>query len=163
MYNFLLKRKLKDEKIATLESFIKSNPDVRELKRGLAVKMAIEEYPYQKITQLLGVSSFCISDWKKKFKANGIEGIRLGHKGSRKYLTNAQFAEVVKWLSSQECWHLEELVNYLDKQYGVVYKSKQSYYNLFNLANISWKRTQKANSKSDEELVKKKQKKLMVF
>ena len=58
MYNFLLNRKLKDEKIATLESFIKSNPDVRELKRGLAVKMAIEEYPYQKITQLLGVSSF---------------------------------------------------------------------------------------------------------
>ena len=163
MYNFLLKRKLKDEKIATLESFIKSNPDVRELKRGLAVKMAIEEYPYQRITQLLGVSSFCISDWKKKFKANGIEGIRLGHKGSRKYLTQAQFAEVVKWLSSQECWHLEELVNYLDKQYGVVYKSKQSYYNLFDLANISWKRTQKANSKSDEELVKKKQKKLMAF
>lgn len=66
-------------------------------------------------------------------------------------------------VSSQECWHLEELVNYLDKQYGVVYKSKQSYYNLFDLANISWKRTQKANSKSDEELVKKKQKKLMVF
>ena len=33
MYNFLLKRKLKDEKIATLESLIKSNPDVRELKR----------------------------------------------------------------------------------------------------------------------------------
>ena len=163
MYNFLLERKLKDEKIATLESFIKSNPDVRELKRGLAVKMAIEEYPYQRITQLLGVSSFCISDWKKKFKAKGIEGIRLGHKGSRKYLTDAQLAEVVKWLSSQECWHLEELVNYLDKQYGVVYKSKQSYYNLFNLANISWKRTQKANSKSDEELVKKKQKKLMVF
>ena len=163
MYNFLLNRKLKDEKIATLESFIKSNPDVRELKRGLAVKMAIEEYPYQRITQLLGVSSFCISDWKKKFKANGIEGIRLGHKGSRKYLTQAQFAEVVKWLSSQECWHLEELVNYLDKQYGVVYKSKQSYYNLFDLANISWKRTQKANSKSDEELVKKKQKKLIAF
>ena len=82
--------------------FIKSNPDVRELKRGLAVKMAIEEYPYQRITQLLGVSSFCISDWKKKFKANGTDGIRLGHKGSRKYLTDAQLAEVVKWLSNQE-------------------------------------------------------------
>ena len=51
----LLKRKLKYVKIATLESLIESNPDVRELKRGLAVKMAIEEYPYQRITQLLGV------------------------------------------------------------------------------------------------------------
>ena len=163
MYNFSLQQKLKDEEIAVLEYFVKSNPDVRELKRGLAVKMAIEEYPYQRITQLLGVSSFCISGWKKKFKANGIEGIRLGHKGSRKYLTGGQFAEVVKWLSSQEYWHLEELVNYLARQYGVVYKSKQSYYNLFDLANISWKRTQKTNPKSDEDLVKKKQKKLMAF
>ena len=50
---------------------------------------------------------------------------------------------------------MEELINYLDKQYGVVYKSKQSYYNLFNLANISWKRTQKTNPKSDEDQVKK--------
>ena len=45
MYNFLLQQKLKDEEIAVLEYFVKSNPDVRELKRGLAVKMAIEEYP----------------------------------------------------------------------------------------------------------------------
>jgi len=163
MYNLSLKQKLRDEEIAILESFVKSNPDVRELKRGLAVKMAIEEYPYQKITQLLGVSSFCISDWKKKFKANGIEGIMLGHKGSKKYLTDGQFTEVVKWLSSQKYWHLEELVNYLDRQYGVVYKSKQSYYNLLDLANISWKRTQKTNPKSDEESVKKKQKKSMAF
>ena len=163
MYNFLLERKLKDEEIAALESLIESNPDVRELKRGLAVKMAIEEYPYQRITQLLGVSSFCISDWKKKFKVNGIEGIRLGHKGSRKYLTDAQLAEVVKWLSNQEYWHLEELINYLDREYGVIYKSKQSYYKLFDSANISWKRTQKANPKSDKELVKKKQKKSMAF
>ena len=163
MYNFPLKRKLKDEEIAALESLIESNPDARELKRGLAVKMAIEEYPYQRITQLLGVSSFCISDWKKKFKANGIEGIRLGHKGSRKYLTDAQLAEVVKWLSNQEYWHLEELINYLGREYKVIYKSKQSYYKLFDSANISWKRTQKANSKFDEELVKKKQKKSMAF
>ena len=163
MYNFPLERKLKDKEIAALESLIESNPDARELKRGLAVKMAIEEYPYQRITQLLGVSSFCISDWKKKFKANGTDGIRLGHKGSRKYLTDAQLAEVVKWLSNQEYWHLEELINYLDREYGVIYKSKQSYYKLFYSANISWKRTQKANPKFDEELVKKKRKKSMAF
>jgi transposase len=156
MHNFLLERKIKDEEIATLESFIKSNPDVRELKRGLAVKMAIQEEPYKRITQLLGVSSFCISDWKKNFKAKGIEGIRLGYKGSTKYLTDGQLTEIVGWLRSREYWHVEELINYLDNQYGVVYKSKQSYYDLFDLAKISWKRTQKTNPKCDEELVKKK-------
>ena len=160
MDNFLLAGKVKDEEIAKLESFIKSNPDARELKRGLAVKMAIQEYPYKKISQLLGVSSFSISDWKKSFKANGIEGIRLGYKGSKKYLTDEQLSEIIRWLSSSEYWHLDELINYLDNQYGIIYKSKQSYYALFNLANISWKRSQKVNPKSDEELIKKKAKEI---
>lgn len=157
---FLLPVKVEDEEIAKLESFINSNPDARELKRGLAVKMAIQEHPYEKISQLLGVSSFFITAWKKNFKANGIDGIRLGYKGSKKYLTEEQLSEITKWLSSAEYWHLDELINYLDNQYGIVYKSKQSYYALFKLANISWKRSQKVNPKSDENLVKKKAKEI---
>jgi hypothetical protein len=38
----------------------------------------------------------------------------------------------------------------------VIYKSKQSYYELFDRAKISWKKTQKTNPKFDKELVKKK-------
>ena len=130
MYNFSLAEQVKYEEIAQLESFIKSNPDTRELKRGLAVKMAIQEYPYKKISQLLGVSGFSIGDWKKRFKANGIEGNKVGHKGSRKYLTDEQLSEIVEWLSKRAYWHLDELINYLDNQYGIIYKSKQSYYAL---------------------------------
>jgi hypothetical protein len=37
-----------------------------------------------------------------------------------------------------------------------VYKSKQSYYDLFSSARISWKKSVKVNPKFDEELVKKK-------
>ena len=69
-------------------------------------------------------------------------------------------SEIVKWLSSREYWHLDELINYLDNQYGITYKSKQSYYALFELANVSWKRTQKVNQKFDEEQVKKKAKEI---
>jgi transposase len=45
----------------------------------------------------------------------------------------------------------------------VSYKSKQSYYELFARANISWKKNRKVNPKSDEELVKKSGKKLTIF
>jgi len=45
----------------------------------------------------------------------------------------------------------------------VIYKSKQSYYELFARAKISWKKTQKTNPKLDKELVKKRQKKLTIF
>ena len=38
----------------------------------------------------------------------------------------------------------------------MIYKSKQSYYELFERANISWKKTQKLHPKFAEELVKKK-------
>ncbi|MEG4278207.1 IS630 family transposase [Microcoleus sp. MON1_C1] len=48
------------------------------------------------------------------------------------------------------------MVTYLEQEFGVIYKSKQSYYELFDRAKISWKKTQKTNPKLDKELVKKK-------
>lgn len=163
MDNFLLTQRQKEEEIASLDTLIKSNPDPRELKRALAVKMAIEGNTQKKVAQILGVSQYFVADWKKAFKASGIEGIKLGYQGTKKYLTDEQIAETMEWLANQKYWHLDELVNYLDSKYGVVYKSKQSYYDLFSLAQISWKRSQKTNPKFDEELVKKKKEELQSF
>jgi len=58
MRNFLLERKVKDEEITKLESFIKSNPDSRKLRRGLAVKMAIQKRLSR--NQYFGVTSISI-------------------------------------------------------------------------------------------------------
>jgi putative transposase len=54
-------------------------------------------------------------------------------------------------------------VTYVKQEFDVIYKSKQSYYELFARTNISWKKTQKVNLKSDEKLVKKSGKKLTRF
>jgi transposase len=163
MHNFLLIQKQKDEEIASLDTLIKSNPDPRELKRALAVKMAIEGQTHKNIAQLLGVSQYFVVDWKKAFKTSGIAGLKLGYKGAKKYLSDEQTAETIEWLTNKKYWHLDELVNYLDEKYDVVYKSKQSYYNLFSTAQISWKRSQKTNPKFDEELVKKKREEINTF
>ena len=40
-----------------LDAFIESNPDPRELKRALAVCMAIEGYKHREIIKILQVSS----------------------------------------------------------------------------------------------------------
>ena len=79
----------------------------------------------------------------------------MGYKGSQGYLTERQTDVVVEWLKNKEYWNLDELVNYVEQELGVIYKSKQSYYELFAGTHISWKKTQKINPKSDEELVKK--------
>ena len=94
--------------------------------------------------------------WKKIFKTQGIEGIKLGYKGSQRYLTERQTDVVVEWLKNKKYWNLDKLVTYVEQEFGVTYKSKQSYYELFARGNISWEKTQKINPKSDEELVKKK-------
>lgn len=48
MKNFLLEQQQKEQKIAILTKFIQSNPEARELKRAIAVKMALEGEPYSK-------------------------------------------------------------------------------------------------------------------
>ena len=163
MKNFLLEEQQKSERIAILTQFIQSNPEPRELKRALAVKMALQDEPYSNITQVLEMHKSSITSWKQRFEIQGLEGIKLAYKGAKSYLTSAQRAEVIIWLKTKNSWNLEELVNHLDEQYGVIYQSKQSYYELLSSANISWKKSQKVNPKLDLELVKKKERKLWSF
>ncbi len=149
MKNFLLEQQQKDEKIAILTQFIGSKPEARELKRALAVKMALQDTPYAKITELVGIHKTCITTWKQRFEAEGIEGIRLGYRGAESYLTPSQRAEGITWLRKKDYWNIEELFSYLDEYYQVIYKSKQSYYQLLAEAKISWKRSQKSNPSHD--------------
>ena len=129
------------KEIAQLESFIKSDIDARELKRAIAVRMALSGKLYYEISKILGVRELFVGDCKKNFKTQGIEGIKLGYKGSPGYLTKRQTDVVVEGLKNKEYWNLEELVTYLEQEFGVIYKSKQSYYELLTRANISWKKT----------------------
>jgi transposase len=163
MDNPLIKQQEEYNKIADLVNLIKSNPDPRELKRALAIKMSIERQPDQIITQILGVSKSFIRDWKKAFKAEGIAGIKLGYQGAKGKLTIEQRIEIIEWLKNKEYWHLDELMNHLEDKYGVVYTSQQSYYDLFGQGRVSWKKSQKVNPKFDEELVKKKRTEINIF
>jgi len=149
--------------VALLSEFIKGHPDSRELKRALAVKLALAGKPYSEITSLLGLHKSSISTWKQRFLVQGLAGIRLGYQGSKSYLSAEQKAEVTTWLKTQAYWNLDELVTYLDEHYGVVYQSKQSYYELFAQAGIAWKKSQKVNPKHDVELVKAKREEIQDF
>jgi putative transposase len=125
MINFLFEQLKKDEEIASLNSLINSNPDPRELKRALAVLRAIEGHPYRIISQMLGVSEFFVGHWKKAFKAEGLQGIKLGYQGKKGYLDPNQLARTIEWLTSKEYWHLEDLVNYLDRRSQSVCPSRR--------------------------------------
>ena len=113
MNNLQLPQKDMEKEIAHLESFIKSNIDARELKRAIAVRMALEGKFYHEISKMLGVSEFFVGYWKKNFKSQGLEGLKLGYKGSKGYLTERQTDVVVEWLKNKKYWNLDELVTYV--------------------------------------------------
>ncbi len=112
---------------------------------------------------MVGIHKSCITIWKQKFLAKGLDGIKLGYKGSSSYLTQKQRAETITMLQTKNYWDLDELVTYLDEKYGVIYQSKQSYYELLSAAGISWKKSQKINPSYDPDLVKKKREEIIDF
>lgn len=158
----LTQKELEAEKIF-LEYFIESYIDARELKRALAVRMAMVGESYNKISKILGVSEFFVGYWKKQFKTKGVSGIKLGHKGSKGYLTSLHKTEVIAWLKNKEHWDFDELVTYLEREFGVIYKSKQSYYELLSMAKITWKKLRKSIPNWMRSWSKKREKKLTML
>ncbi len=84
----------------------------------------------------------------------------MNYKGRKSYLSVEQREEVLSWLQTKNCWELSELEYKLAFEYDVVYDSKQSYYDLFDAADISWKKTTKLNPKADLDAVAAKKKRL---
>ena len=137
------------ESMIILEDFIRSNPDARELKRALAVKFVKLGKNYREIMELLDVSLGFISKWRQIYDEKGIAGLKLGYAGRASYLNPEETKAVIEWLEEGETWTLEQLRTRLSQEYGVVYKARRSYYDLFKLARGSWKKTQKGNPKKD--------------
>lgn len=139
--------------IAELQEFIDNRPDAREVRKALAVKLVYQGYKYEEIQTILDVSLGSITSWKQCYKEYGISGLRLNHKGRKGYLSDEQLQEVLSWLQTKDTWELGELEYKLAFEYEVIYESKRSYYDLFDAAGISWKKTTSLNPKADEEAV----------
>ena len=139
-----------------LLKFIQGKLDARELKRALAVKLALEEYSYRQIQSILNVSVGFISKWKKAFLSQGTEGLLLAHQGAKPLLNQQQKQTVIEWLKQKNSWDIKSLYSYILSNYQITFKSQKSYYKLFKEAGISWKKSQKKNPKKDPDQVQEK-------
>lgn len=125
-------------------------PANREVKRALAVKMILFDFKTEDICALLNVSTSFVSKWKIRFENEGAEALKLNYKGGKGFLTADQRDEILFYLRRQSHYSVEELRDYIEYHYGVVYHSKQSYYDLLNEAGLSWHKTQAANPHRDD-------------
>ena len=121
-----------------------------EVKRALAVKMILFDFKTEDICALLNVSDAFVSKWKIRFENEGGETLKLNYKGGKGFLTADQRDEILFYLRMQPHYSVEALRDYIEYHYGVVYHSKQSYYDLLDAAGLSWHKTQAANPKRDD-------------
>lgn len=144
---------------ADLTAFLAEKRDSREYRRALAVKLALQGYLYQVISDMLDVTPGFVSQSKKAYETEGTAALTLKHKGGQPYLSATERQAVIAWLKAQQEWSVEYLEAYIETTYGVVFQSRQSYYQLLADAGITYKRAQRANPKRDEQLVVAKKKK----
>ena len=109
-----------------LEDIIDS-PEGLEIKRALAVKMIIHDFKTKEICSLLDGSDSFVSKWKTIDENEGAERLRLQYKGGTGFLTESQRFEIFFHLKDKPHYSVEELRNWIELHYGVVYPSKPSY------------------------------------
>ena len=111
--------------------------------------MVILGFKTKDICDLLDVSDSFVSKWKTIYENEGAEALRLQYKGKPGFLTESQRHQIIFHLKDQPHYSVEALRDLIERRYGVVYQSQQSYYDLLKEAGLSWHRTQAANPKRD--------------
>jgi transposase len=83
------------------------------------------------------VSDAFVSKWKIIYEGGGASALELKYKGRISFLTGIQREAILVHLRSQPHFDLKKLADLIEERYGVVYQSKQSYYDLLDEARIT--------------------------
>ena len=142
------------EKLAELQEFVSNNRDVREWKRGEAVRLRLLGVNYQAIKQRLGVSTSFIAQSQRKYKERGLAGLKLGYKGSKTYLTDEEKSEIMVWLYPRARRNISELERHLIETYDLVFLSRESYYQILRSSHLTWQKGNRENPRKNPEKVK---------
>jgi len=141
------------EKSKELQEFVDNSRDVREWKRGEAVRLRVLGVSYQEIQKRLGVSISFIAKSQRKYTERGIAGLKLGYQGSKSYLTAEETSEIREWLRSRERRNISELERHLIEVYDVVFKSPESYYQILRESQLSWQKGNRENPRKNPKKV----------
>ena len=127
--------------------------------RYQAVRLYGQGYPVDEISQITGCSRTSLMEWCAKYRERGLEGLLDQRGGPRRAkLTAEQVEEVAERLgqytpynlfgpeaytTSGQHWTVEDLARAVEKWYGVTWKGRSSYRELFAQCGFSYQRTEK--------------------
>lgn len=133
-----------------LDEVINTSQYKLERKRASSIKMQKLGFCVKDICNVLGVSDTFVSKWKLVYKKDGIKGLKLGYKGRKPYLTESSREDIRLYILNNDHIDLQDLLAYIDDKHGVVFKSKQSYYDILSDARKSWHKSENENPKNDQ-------------
>jgi transposase len=136
--------------MSKLAKLIEETKDARALKRALSVKMGQSGIAAAQVGELLNVTPQYVRKWQRRYESEGVEALRVGYRGSESYLSGEQRQEVEEWIGTHATVSVEEVRDYREEQYGVVYRSKQSYYEFLEAGGMSYHRPEPGNPKHDD-------------
>ncbi len=131
----------------TLDAFLATVRDAREYKRALVVQLCERGQRAADVARLLQVSEAFVSTCRKRYAADGLASFALGYQGGTSFLSADERSEALTWIAAQERPNVRTVRTYLQETFGVVYESRQSYYNLLKEAGLSHKQIQARNPK----------------
>lgn len=127
--------------------------------RYQAVRLYGEGYAEQEIEQITGCSRTSLLEWCRAYREDHSQGL-VDHRtgGNRARLSKLEIEELQQKMhqyTPQELfgtkastvngqfWTVEDLIQVVQKQYDVEYKSRSSYTNLLSLCGFSYQKTEK--------------------
>ena len=146
-----------------VNTFLDTTKDAREYKRAMAVKLLLLEFEPRDIAELLHVTESFVSKWKGLCSEHGVDVFVLKYHGYQGYLTSEQRQTIIEWIKIQKIRNIDDLITFIRTNYHIEFKSRQSYYDLFAAAGITWKRAQSQHPDKDLDRIATKKKRLRPY
>lgn len=142
-----------------LQRAYRESKDAATRTRYQAVQLYVQRYPVPEICQITGCNRTSLMEWCRKYRAQGVEGLR-DHRGGRHRakLSEGQMQELSEKLhmytpydlsgpetrtSSGQHWTVEDLARAVAGWYGVSWQSRTSYHTLFARCGFTYQRTER--------------------
>lgn len=140
--------KLSDLQKKELELFIQVSGDVKEVRRSQCVLLVDSEVAYSQIEILTGFRERSVLIFRQRYLRSGLKGLEHKRKGKPKVLLSPfQRDEIIHFLKNtspidhgykEHYWSTLILGDFIQRKYDVIYKTKKTFYLLFEEAKMSF-------------------------
>lgn len=157
--------RLSEEQIKELETFTKKTKDIKAFKRAKAILLLNNQTALPFITGYTDYSRSQVFSLRQQYLQRGIKAVKTTRKGEpKRLLTKKQLKKIIETVKTKkpkdvgfhdsfDYWSTGILGKYIEDTYGVIYKSKTSYYLVFRQAKFTYHKPGRIYQKHDQQKV----------